>query len=79
LWARVYHKEHFAMAADTTRPARRFRSRDWFDDPTRIDQSAIYLERFMNYGVTPEELRSGKPISVSPRLAATWCPATGST
>jgi dihydroxy-acid dehydratase len=50
------------MAADTTRPARRFRSRDWFDDPTRIDQSAIYLERFMNYGVTPEELRSGKPI-----------------
>src|SRR5215216_3881930 len=52
------------MAADTTRPARRFRSRDWFDDPTRIDQSAIYLERFMNYGVTPEELRSGKPIHI---------------
>src|SRR5918911_1546146 len=50
------------MAADTTRPARRFRSRDWFDDPERIDQSAIYLERFMNYGVTPEELRAGKPI-----------------
>ena len=23
---------------------------------------ALYLERFMNYGVTPEELRSGKPI-----------------
>src|SRR5918911_2291992 len=50
------------MAADTTRPARRFRSRDWFDDPERIDQSAIYLERFMNYGMTPEELRSGKPV-----------------
>src|SRR5215211_4405333 len=50
------------MAADTTRPARRFRSRDWFDDPEHIDQSVIYLERFMNYGMTPEELRSGKPI-----------------
>src|SRR5215210_8985418 len=50
------------MAADTNRPARRFRSRDWFDDPTRIDQSAIYLERFMNYGITPDELRSGKPV-----------------
>ena len=50
------------MATDTAHPQRRFRSRDWFDDPTRIDQSAIYLERFMNYGVTPEELRSGKPI-----------------
>src|SRR5918992_4735881 len=50
------------MAADTTGSAGRFRSRDWFDDPHRIDQSALYLERFMNYGITPEELRSGKPI-----------------
>jgi dihydroxy-acid dehydratase len=50
------------MVTDTSRPARRFRSRDWFDDPARIDQTAIYLERFMNYGLTPEELRSGKPI-----------------
>jgi hypothetical protein len=30
----------------------RFRSRDWFDDHHRIDQSALYLERFMNYGIT---------------------------
>jgi xylonate dehydratase len=50
------------MSADNDRPARRFRSRDWFDDPERMDQSALYLERFMNYGITPEELRSGKPI-----------------
>jgi xylonate dehydratase len=50
------------MTADSTRPARRFRSRDWFDDPHRIDQVALYLERFMNYGITPEELRSEKPI-----------------
>ena len=50
------------MGADTTRLAHRFRSRDWFDDPERMDQAALYLERFMNYGITPEELRSGKPI-----------------
>jgi dihydroxy-acid dehydratase len=50
------------MTVDSTRPARRFRSRDWFDDPERMDQAALYLERFMNYGITPEELRSGKPI-----------------
>jgi dihydroxy-acid dehydratase len=50
------------MSADNDRPARRFRSRDWFDDPERMDQTALYLERFMNYGITPEELRSGKPI-----------------
>jgi dihydroxy-acid dehydratase len=50
------------MTAHTTRPTRRFRSRDWFDDPQRIDQTALYLERFMNYGITPQELRAGKPI-----------------
>jgi dihydroxy-acid dehydratase len=50
------------MSADNDRPARRFRSRDWFDDPERMDQTALYLERYMNYGITPEELRSGKPI-----------------
>ncbi|MFY7867468.1 IlvD/Edd family dehydratase [Roseateles sp.] len=42
--------------------ARRFRSQDWFDNPDHIDMTALYLERFMNYGITPEELRSGRPI-----------------
>jgi len=41
---------------------RRLRSRDWFDNAERWDQTALYLERFMNFGITPEELRSGKPI-----------------
>lgn len=44
------------------RPSRRFRSREWFDAPGRADMTALYLERFMNYGLTPAELRSGKPI-----------------
>jgi len=42
--------------------ARRYRSQDWFDNPERIDLTALYLERFMNYGVTAAELRSGRPI-----------------
>lgn len=50
------------MSADNAVPGRRLRSRDWFDNPDRMDMTALYLERFMNYGVTPEELRSGKPI-----------------
>src|SRR5689334_15032247 len=53
------------MASDkpaSARPARRFRSRDWFDDPNHLDMVALYLERFMNYGLTSEELLSGKPI-----------------
>ena len=41
---------------------RRLRSQDWFDNPDHIDMTALYLERFMNYGITPEELRSGRPI-----------------
>jgi dihydroxy-acid dehydratase len=41
---------------------RRYRSQDWFDNEERIDMTALYLERFMNYGITPDELRSGKPI-----------------
>jgi len=41
---------------------RRFRSQDWFDNPDHIDMTALYLERFMNYGITAEELRSGRPI-----------------
>ncbi|RIA43696.1 D-xylonate dehydratase [Hephaestia caeni] len=43
-------------------PKRRFRSRDWFADPARADMTALYLERFMNYGLTPAELRDGRPI-----------------
>jgi xylonate dehydratase len=41
---------------------RRFRSQDWFADPARADMTALYLERFMNYGITPDELRTGRPI-----------------
>src|SRR5688572_2713014 len=43
-------------------PKRRFRSRDWFEDADRLDQVALYLERFMNYGLTADELLRGKPI-----------------
>jgi dihydroxy-acid dehydratase len=43
-------------------PARPFRSREWFAAPERVDMAALYIERFMNYGLTREELRSGKPI-----------------
>jgi dihydroxy-acid dehydratase len=46
----------------TRTPARPFRSREWFDAPGRSDMAALYLERYMNYGLTPDELRCGKPI-----------------
>jgi dihydroxy-acid dehydratase len=46
----------------TRQPARSFRSREWFAAPGRADMAALYLERFMNYGITRDELMSGKPI-----------------
>lgn len=46
----------------TRTPARPFRSREWFAAPGRLDMAALYLERFMNYGITPKELTSGRPI-----------------
>jgi xylonate dehydratase len=39
-----------------------FRSQNWFDNHERVDMTAVYLERFMNYGLTGDELRSGRPI-----------------
>src|SRR5687767_4472666 len=41
---------------------RRLRSRAWFDDPANADLTALYLERYMNFGLSLEELQSGKPI-----------------
>jgi dihydroxy-acid dehydratase len=40
----------------------KLRSRAWFDNPDNVDMTALYLERYLNYGLSIEELRSGKPI-----------------
>ncbi|MHB1110147.1 MAG: IlvD/Edd family dehydratase, partial [Devosia sp.] len=41
---------------------RKLRSRAWFDNPENPDMTAIYLERYLNFGISREELQSGKPI-----------------
>ena len=38
------------------------RSENWFNDPTDAGMTAIYMERYLNYGLTREELQSAKPI-----------------
>jgi dihydroxy-acid dehydratase len=47
---------------NSTSPPRRLRSRAWFDDPDNADMTALYLERYMNFGLTLQELQSGRPI-----------------
>ena len=50
------------MTAHDASQDKRLRSRRWFDDPADPAMTALYLERYMNYGITPDELRGGKPI-----------------
>jgi len=46
--------------ADRRRP--KLRSQLWFDNPDNPGMTALYLERYLNFGLTGEELQSGKPI-----------------
>lgn len=46
----------------TEKKNRRLRSRDWFDVPGDPSATVIHIERYTNFGITAEELRSGKPI-----------------
>lgn len=41
---------------------KKLRSRAWFDNPENPDMTALYLERYLNFGLSREELQSGKPI-----------------
>ncbi|MCZ6632649.1 MAG: dihydroxy-acid dehydratase family protein [bacterium] len=40
----------------------KLRSQEWFNNPHNMGMTAVYVERYMNYGVTREELQAGKPI-----------------
>ena len=46
----------------TDTPTQKLRSRAWFDNPDNIDMTALYLERYLNFCLSLEELQSGKPI-----------------
>ena len=48
--------------SDSKKATKRLRSEEWFNNPLHPDGTVIYIERFLNYGITPEELRAGKPI-----------------
>jgi dihydroxy-acid dehydratase len=50
------------MAKTPRKSERRLRSQLWFDNPDNPGMTALYLERYLNYGLTSAELRSGKPI-----------------
>jgi len=40
----------------------KLRSEQWWNDPSNPGMTALYLERFLNYGLTPGELQTGRPV-----------------
>jgi dihydroxy-acid dehydratase len=42
--------------------SRTLRSQQWFDNPDDPGMTALYIERYLNFGITREELQSGKPM-----------------
>ena len=49
-------------AATQSHGRNRLRSRRWFDEPLDPALTALYIERYLNFGLTREELQGGKPI-----------------
>jgi dihydroxy-acid dehydratase len=43
-------------------PTPGLRSQQWWDNPANPDLTALYLERYLNFGLTRAELQSGRPI-----------------
>src|ERR1700756_1584156 len=53
------------MTKDSGEPhprGRRFRSQFWFDNPDDPGMTALYFERYLNFGLTRGEIMSGRPI-----------------
>jgi len=48
--------------ADIGGAKKRLRSQEWFNNPDNPGMTALYLERYLNFGLTREELQSGKPL-----------------
>ena len=51
------------MSSETeSKNTKRLRSQAWWDDPHEPDMTALYLERYLNFGLTRGELQSGRPV-----------------
>jgi dihydroxy-acid dehydratase len=58
------------------RGATKLRSRFWFDNPEDPHMAGVYLERYLNYGMSREELQSGKPIIGMAQTGSDLAPCT---
>ena len=51
-----------AAQRDVAPEQRRLRSEEWFNNPANPGMTALYVERYLNWGLTREEQQSGRPI-----------------
>src|SRR3982750_3474941 len=58
----ICHTNTETMMAGAPTGRKKFRSQEWFDNPHNPEMTALYLERYLNYGLTRAELQSGKPL-----------------
>jgi dihydroxy-acid dehydratase len=54
--------EETEMKKDYSEVKGKLRSQEWLNNPHNLGMTAVYVERYMNYGWTREELQSGKPV-----------------
>ena len=47
---------------DKTKKPLKYRSQNWFDNPDNADMTALYLERYLNFGLSIAEMQSDRPI-----------------
>jgi dihydroxy-acid dehydratase len=47
---------------DEVARGRRLRSQAWFDNPDNPELTAVYVERYLNWGLTRQQLQSGRPV-----------------
>jgi dihydroxy-acid dehydratase len=62
LWEKRREKSMADIKKSQGSKSRRLRSQLWFDNPENPSMTALYLERYLNYGLTRTELTSGRPI-----------------
>lgn len=60
--AHMSDEEARLMRNEEGRVPLRWRSQEWFDNPNEPDSTILILERYLNYGLSQEELQSGKPV-----------------
>ena len=65
--------------SDAPSPPPKLRSAAWFNNPANTDMTALYLERYLNFGLSFDELRSGRPIIGIAQTGSIFRRATGTT